>query len=92
MLRLHLTTRWTFKKDEKAKADLEEDKLNPASHLLQRKPLRKGNLLSFIKGKEVIMPAPRTWENPGDSVLGTFIHNNRIMFPFLLPLLSEIMG
>lgn len=74
MLRLHLTTRWTFKKDEKAKADLEEDKLNPASHLLQRKPLRKGNLLSFIKGKEVIMPAQRTWENPGLKKFEPFIY------------------
>jgi len=35
MLRPHLITRLTSRKDEKARADLEEDKLNPASHLLQ---------------------------------------------------------
>lgn len=73
MLRPHLITRLTSRKDEKARADLEEDKLNPASHLLQRKPLSKEILLSF-KGKEVIMPAQRTWENPGFKKFQPFIY------------------
>lgn len=74
MLRPHLTTRLTSRKDEKARADLEENKLNPASRLLQKKPLSKEILLSFIQGKEVIMPAQRTWENPGFKKFQPFIY------------------